>query len=87
VEGVENHRKLDYVITPCKAGRKVNANVFFDGLVTRGGDAGAGVLRTTWRLTFDAVAHTVKPKGVHVTTTERINLVKGQPVKVSWLRA
>jgi hypothetical protein len=44
-------------------------------------------LRTTWRLSFDAVAHTVKPKGVHVTTTERINLVKGQPVKVSWLRA
>jgi len=86
VEGEENHRKLDYVITPCKAGSKVNANIFFSGLVTREGDAGAGVLRTTWRLSFDAVAHTVKPKGVHVTTTERIKLVKGQPVKVSWLR-
>lgn len=83
-ETAENHRCMDYVPTACKAGSKVTAQNFFTGLVTRESGLGAGVLRTTWRLQFDPVAHTLKPTKVHVTCSERITLSKGQPVKVVW---
>ena len=52
--------------------------------MTRDADIGAGVLKTTWRVQFDLVAHTLKPTKVHVTASIRIELPKGQPVKVAW---
>lgn len=83
-ESAENHRNMDYVLTAGKANSKIAAQIFFAPLVTRDTDLGAGVLRTTWRLQFDAVAHTLKPTKVHVTVSERLELLKGQPVKVAW---
>jgi hypothetical protein len=83
-ESAENHRSMDYVLTASKAGSKVSAQNCFAALVSRDTDLGAGVLRTTWRLQFESVAHTLKPTKVHVTCKERIALQKGQPVKVAW---
>lgn len=83
-ESAENHRCMDYMLTAGKAGAKTSNHNFFAPLVTRDADMGAGVLRTTWRLQFDLVAHTLKPNKVHVTSSVRIELPKGQPVKVAW---
>ena len=83
-ETAENHRSMDYVLSAGKAGSKVAAQICFSTLVSRNTDLGAGVLRTTWRLTFDSIGHTVKPTKVQVTAAERIMLLKGQPVKVAW---
>jgi hypothetical protein len=83
-ESAENHRCMDYILTAGKAGAKITNQNFFGPLVTRDADMGAGVLRTTWRLQFDLVAHTLKPNKVHVTSSVRIELPKGQPVRVAW---
>ena len=83
-ESAENHRCMDYVLSASKAGTKITSLICFAPLVTRDADMGAGVLKTTWRLQFDLVAHTLKPTKVHVTSSVRIELPKGQPVKVAW---
>jgi hypothetical protein len=83
-EDAENHRAMDYVLTASKPNAKVTAQNLFSPLVDRTSGLGKGVLRPTWRLAFDTVAHTLKPTKVHVTTAERIVLPKGQPVKVAW---
>jgi hypothetical protein len=83
-EGAENHHALDYSMTVSKKDTKVTAQNFFGPMVDRSTGFGQGCLRPTWRLAFDAVAHTLKPCKVHVTTSARIVLPKSQPVKVSW---
>ena len=83
-EGAENHRRLDYVPSPGKPGGKATYANLFATLVTRHDGLGEGVLRLTWRLQHDHVGHCLKPRAVHVTTSSRIMLAKGKPVKIGW---
>jgi hypothetical protein len=83
-QGAENHHALDYSMTASKKDVKISSQNFFGPAVDRTTGFGQGCLRPTWRLAFDPVAHTLKPHKVHVTTSARIVLPKGQPVKVSW---
>jgi len=82
-EGAENHRKMQFVLTPGKPGSKVSNANFFAPLVMNG-SVGEGVLGLTWRLLYDPVDNCLKPQRVQVTTSARVVLTKGKPVKLAW---
>ena len=82
--GAENHRPMDYALTTGTPNTKTTSHNFFGPVLDRSTGFGSGGLRTTWRLAFDPIAHTLKPSKVHVTSAKRIVLPKGQPVKVAW---
>ena len=82
-EGAENHRKLQFVLTPGKPGSKVSNANFFAALV-KNGSLGQGVLGLTWRLVHDPVGNCLKPQRIQVTASARIEMTKGKPVKLAW---
>jgi hypothetical protein len=82
--GAENHRAMEYALTANTPNTKTSHGNFFGPMLDRSSVFGSGGLRATWRLAFDPIAHTLKPTKVHVTCAKRIQLLKGQPVKVAW---
>jgi hypothetical protein len=81
--GAENHRKLDFVLTPGKPNSKSSHANFFAPFVKQG-SLGDCVLCTTWRLVHDPVGNLLKPQRVHVVSSHRIKLAQGKPVKILW---
>lgn len=80
----ENHRKLDFVLSPHKAMAKITHGNFFAPFVTRSSGLGKGPLQITWRLTHDPVGNCLKVQRVAVSVAQRIELKKGKPVRILW---
>ena len=80
----ENHRKLDFVLTPVQKVVKVSHTNFFAPLLNRTNGLGKGPLQLTWRLTHDPVGNILKVQRVHVTVAKRIELKKDKPVRIVW---
>jgi hypothetical protein len=83
-KGAENHREMDFVLSPSKPGAKVQSNNFFSPIITRAVGLGDGVLQPTWRLSHDAVNHLLRLQRVCVTNKVSITLEQGKPIKVCW---
>ena len=79
------HSAQDYLLAASKAGPKTtNSGNIFASLASR--DGWAGVCISMWRLAHDPVRHALHARKPVVIAKENINLKKGVPMKVLWLK-